>query len=173
MTLYALDPGPVQSALVICEDTDAGLIIRDHCHSLNGAVLEMLLHAPLDATLVIERIASMGMIVGEEVFETIHWSGMFYQAWRGLRKHRLTRRAIKLHLCGSNQAKDANVRAVLLDRYGGKALAIGRKASPGPLYGLHGHGLAALAVAVTWIETHPSNGVTNRVTPVSSGFHLR
>jgi hypothetical protein len=121
----------------------------------------MLLHAPVDATLVIERITSFGMPVGEEVLETVHWSGMFYQAWRGLHKYRLSRRAIKLHLCGSNQAKDANVRAVLLDRYGGKALAIGRKHEPGPLYGLTGHTFAALAVAVTWLETRAGGTITS------------
>ena len=60
------------------------------------------------------------------------------------------RHEVKLHLCGSARAKDANVRQALIDRFGpGKELAIGRKAAPGPLYGMTGDCWAALGVAVT------------------------
>jgi hypothetical protein len=64
------------------------------------------------------------------------------------------RREVKIHLCGSMKAKDANVRQVLLDRYGpGKAKAVGLKRSPGPLYGFSKDLWSALAVGITWIET--------------------
>ena len=50
--------------------------------------------------------------------------------------------------------RDANIRQALIDRYGpGKDRAIGRKLSPGPLYGLSGDCWSALAVAVTTTET--------------------
>ena len=49
------------------------------------------------------------------------------------------------------RAKDANVRAALIDRFGpSKRKAIGLKATPGPLYGVHSHMWSALAVAVTY-----------------------
>jgi hypothetical protein len=46
------------------------------------------------------------------------------------------------------------VRQALIDKFGpGKELAIGKKASQGPLYGLTGDFWAALGVAVTASET--------------------
>jgi hypothetical protein len=97
------------------------------------------------------------MAVGAEVFETCVWAGRFIERWyRNPRRPthlRVYRRDVKLHLCGSMRAKDANVRQALIDRYGpGKEKAIGRKAAPGPLYGISGDCWAALGVAVTAAE---------------------
>jgi hypothetical protein len=47
-----------------------------------------------------------------------------------------------------HQAKDANIRQAILDRFGGKEKAIGKKANPGPLYGVKSHLWSALAVAL-------------------------
>jgi hypothetical protein len=145
----------VQSALLVCAPgLDGRLRIQQHCHAPNGTVMELLLRAPVDATLVIERITSFGLPVGEEILETVFQTGCFFQAWPNLHRYRLSRRAIKMHLCENARATDANIRVVLFDRYGGKDAAVGRKAAPGPLHGLHGHELAALAVAVAWTEMH-------------------
>lgn len=98
----------------------------------------------------IEMIASYGMAVGKEVFETCVWIGRFQQTWPYCEDVRFVyRRDVKLHLCGSPRAKDANVRVALLDLYGGKEAAVGRKANPGPLYSVKSHAWAALGVAVT------------------------
>ena len=61
----------------------------------------------------------------------------------------LPRRAVKLALCGDSRAKDANIRQALIDRFGGSA-AVGRKAAPGPLYGITRDVWSALAIAVTY-----------------------
>lgn len=105
-------------------------------------------------TLAIEMIASYGMPVGREVFETCVWIGRFQQAWHSPEDVRLVyRKDVKLHLCGTAKAKDANVRQALLDLYprtgGGATPQIGTKAKPGPLYGVSSHAWPALAVAVT------------------------
>jgi hypothetical protein len=55
------------------------------------------------------------------------------------------RRDVKMFLCGSNRAKDGNIRQALLDLVGPQ----GTKKAPGPTYGLRGDEWAALAVAVT------------------------
>jgi hypothetical protein len=34
--------------------------------------------------------------------------------------------------------------------------AIGRKAAPGPLYGVHGDLWASLALAIAWLDTNPA-----------------
>jgi hypothetical protein len=102
----------------------------------------------------IEMIASYGMPVGREVFDTCLWVGRFIEtAARAAYKADLVyRRDVKLHLCGQARAKDANIRQALLDKFGGKA-AQGTKATPGPLYGVKADVWSALAVAVTFSET--------------------
>ena len=62
---------------------------------------------------------------------------------------------MKLALCGSARAKDANVRQAIIDRFagvGGKAVAVGTKKNPGPLYGISNHKWSALALCITWID---------------------
>jgi len=97
-------------------------------------------------------IASYGMPVGATIFETCFWIGRFREAWRGPCV-RLTRNRVKQHICHSARAKDSNIRQALIDRYGpGKERAIGRKAMPGPLYGVKSDLWAALAVGLTFLD---------------------
>lgn len=159
MRVYAIDPGYSASALVVLDDWGS-VLEAETCD--NPVLLAKLIVVAGQLTrgllppsaLVIEQIESMGMAVGKETFETVFWSGRFAQAWWPRDAARVPRAAVKLHLCGQRNAKDTNVRQALIDRYGPtKAQAIGRKGSPGPLYGLVGHEFAALAVGVTWIDT--------------------
>lgn len=114
----------------------------------NGEALRQV-EADPSGHLAIEMIASYGMAVGSEVFDTCIWIGRFIQAWNGPYTQ-VFRKDVKMHLCGQTKAKDANVRQALIDRFGpGKDKAIGTKKNPGPLYGISGDIWAALAVAVT------------------------
>jgi hypothetical protein len=144
--ILALDPGNERSAIVsLCA---SGLVISSTLAD-NETIRQILRGGPVSGeTLVIEQIESFGMPVGREVFETVFWAGRFAEAWGGAWT-RVTRRDVKLHLCGSARAKDSNIRQALIDRYGGKDHAIGRKAHQGPLYGLRSDLWAALAVGVT------------------------
>jgi len=150
--ILAIDPGPTYSALVLY-DRRAGLC--SHYVTLNDWILSFLRQydAHPDDMLVIERIASMGMAVGDEVFETCVWTGRFWQEWRrrGLHVARMKRIDVKLAICGQSRAKDANVRKALIDRFGGPT-AIKKG---GPLYKVSGDAWAALAVAVAYTEPHP------------------
>lgn len=151
MTILAIDPGPTQSAWVAYNPATGGL--RGFAHVENEHIVAFLGNLSHDVTaLVIEQVESFGMPVGVEVFDTVFWSGKFAQAADPLPVHRIGRKAVKLHLCGSLRAKDANIRQALIDRYGPDA--IGRKAAPGPLHGVSGDVWSALAVAVTWSDTH-------------------
>lgn len=148
--VLAIDPGTEKSAWVHLRHMDG---VTDHGYDDNSVVLEMLEHCSVDDTvLAVEMIASYGMSVGREVFETCVWIGRFVQAWGG--KYVLVyRRDVKMHLCGNNRAKDANVRQALIDRYGpGKEKAVGTKKRMGPLHGISGDQWSALAVAVTYID---------------------
>lgn len=151
--ILAIDPGPTESAYVIY-NVETG-DVPDFGKWDNVRLLELLRTAYRLgdlSTIVIEKVEGFGMAVGAEVFETVYWSGRFAEAAYPVHVDRIGRRAIKLHLCGQARAKDANVRQALIDGYGGPA-AIGKKASPGPLYGIAGDVWSALAVAVTWAET--------------------
>jgi len=151
MTILAIDSGTTQSGWVLFED-EGGFIIN--CGVLpNCDMLDVVKHERAD-TLAIEMIASYGMAVGKEVFETCVWIGRFVQAWRDPEAVRLVyRRDVKLHLCGSPRAKDPNVRQALIDLFpatgGGKVPQVGTKGQPGPLYGVSSHAWPALGVAVT------------------------
>jgi hypothetical protein len=149
MTLVlAIDPGTTQSGFVTMDGDrliSSGMMPNHEMLALvSGHVGEV----------AIEMVASYGMAVGKEIFETVRWIGRFQQAARAPEAVRLIyRRDVKLHVCGSVKAKDSNVRQSLLDMFpgtgGGKTPQIGTKALPGPLYGVSSHAWSALAVAVT------------------------
>lgn len=151
-TILAIDPGPVESGW--CVYHSSGRLFGSGVKA-NDLLLEEIRVCAADE-FAIERIASYGMSVGREVFETCEWVGDFRNEWRrrGLGPaHLIYRRDVKLHLCGTPQAKDPNVRQALLDMFprtgGGKTPQIGTKGQPGPLFGVSSHAWAALGVAVT------------------------
>jgi hypothetical protein len=118
MTFIAIDPGDKQSAVVHYDP--ARKAVMESYYEDNHATIAWLRARNLShSTLVIEMIASYGMPVGKEVFETCVWIGRFIEAWHGDDVHLLYRKDVKLHLCGSSRAKDPNVRAALLDKFGG------------------------------------------------------
>jgi hypothetical protein len=152
-TVIAVDPGPERSAIVHYDPRSKAVL--ESFYEDNASALKLLREAPgvpFYPKLAIEMIASYGMPVGKEVFETCVWIGRFIGAWEPRIWKLIYRKDVKLHLCGSVRAKDGNVRAALLDKFGAYT-ARGTKKSPGPLYGISGDKWAALAVAVTWAET--------------------
>lgn len=155
MRILGIDPGYTQTAWVDYDAVQRKLmgfgiepnaVFLDTCANATSLV-------GLDLV-AIEKVEGFGMAVGKEVFETVWWTGRFHQELSAvLEPVRITRRAVKLHLCGSSRAKDANIRQSLLDRFGpGKDAAIGTRSKPGPLYGVSKDVWAALAVAVTVAE---------------------
>ena len=150
--LIAIDPGNEQSGWVLF----TGRAVHSCGVMPNDELLQRLRGdwRVLGDALAIEMIASYGMPVGREVFQTCVWIGRFQQAWQAPELVRLVyRRDVKLHLCGTSRAKDANIRQALLDLFprtgGGATPQIGTKGKPGPLYGVSSHAWPALGVAVT------------------------
>lgn len=151
MNVLGIDPGTSVSAVVVYDGTR----VVSHAIQPNQVLVDRLHDGYLTPTttiLAIEQIESMGMAVGASVFETVFWSGRMVQAWSPGRWERVTRRQVKLHLCGTMRAKDKNIRQALLDRFGGREKALGTKKAPGPLYGVSSHCWSALAVAVTFYD---------------------
>jgi hypothetical protein len=149
MRVLAIDPGTAKSAFVVFDgrrvlegdilDNEALLARLKPLYGIDGVTSRM----------AVEMVESFGMAVGREVFETVWWVGRFCQAWVSAGDFaRVTRREVKLHLCGSMRAKDANVRQALIDKLGPP----GTKKQPGNTYGVRSHLWSALAVAVTYAE---------------------
>ena len=147
---FGIDPGTTQSGWVLL--TPAGKVL-DSGVAANHDLLEWVKAGQGAALLAIEMIAGMGMTVGQTTFETVRWIGRFQQAWADPDAVRLVyRREVKQHLCGNQQAKDKNIRQVLIDKLG----APGTKRAPGATYGVRSHAWSALAIAVVAQETRPA-----------------
>ena len=148
--IMAIDPGTTQSGWCVLDD---GRVV-DSGVSENFKVLERVLIVggyvssglAEPVALAIERFEARGMPIGDESIETILWTGRFRQAWHAPDEVVMVKRsAVKLALCGTSKAKDANIRQALIDRLG----PTGTKKAPGSTYGVTSHAWAALAVAVT------------------------
>lgn len=143
--ILALDPGPSQTGWAVLRD---GKVVESGVWD-NSTIISALTRGWYDSTpIAIEMIASYGMAVGKEVFDTCVWIGRFIQAAE-VPVRLVYRKDVKMHLCGTPRAKDANIRQALIDKLGPQ----GTKKSPGPTYGVRSHAWAALAVAVTAAET--------------------
>jgi hypothetical protein len=117
--ILAIDPGTEQSAFVYWDSRDK--IIKDKGIWPNEDILSYIKdhYIPGSNTdaLVIEMVASYGMPVGKEVFDTCVWIGRFWQASK-YPVHLLYRREVKMFLCGNMRAKDGNIRQALIDMLG-------------------------------------------------------
>ena len=151
MSVLAIDPGPTHSAFVVY-DGDSMLPV-DFGKLPNAELRSYVGRGGYDVC-AIEMIASYGMPVGAEVFQTCVEIGRFVEIVEssGLPHVLVYRKDVKLALCNSPRANDASIRQALIDRYGGKDKAIGRKANQGPLYGVTADVWSALAIAVTVTE---------------------
>jgi hypothetical protein len=165
MLILAIDPGTDKSGWVLYEPTT--MTIKDACLKDNKSALlvldELDDHEKKDVFLVLERVVCQGMPVGKETFSTVEFLGACLYGYYGIygwdtRHHyTVTRHQVKIHLCGTARAKDANIRQSIIDRFpptgGGKCRQIGTKKEPGPLFRVKSHCWSALAVAMTWYET--------------------
>jgi hypothetical protein len=157
MTLVCIDPGPEVSGFCVLDGTTLVEASVGHNEEIRRA-LRLEWRQRADPVLVLEQVAHMGMAVGKDVFDAVYWSGRFHEAWVGFDAGRfrpvvgLTRHEVKVALCGTVRATDANIRQALVDRYGGSQAAVGRKRAPGPLFGVRSHAWAALALGITYLQ---------------------
>lgn len=153
--VVGIDPGPEVSSAVVASVSGASVRPLRVVHDAPVATFESLL-AELRATgapvvVAIEMVESFGLAVGREVFETCVTIGRLLDmaARLGCDVRRIGRPEVKLAVCDSRRATDAQVREACLVAFGGtKDVAVGTKKVPGPLYGVSGHAWAALAVVL-------------------------
>lgn len=152
--IIAIDPGTTQSAYLVM----VGGKIDSHGKVSHEEIISIIRGREVDLV-VCEMIASYGMPVGAEIFDTCLWIGEYRRTCKslGIAWEVITRNEVKQRLCHrTSKVNDAVIRQRLLDMYGGKALAIGNKANPGELYGIKADVWAALAVVKTW-EANPAS----------------
>ena len=130
MKLLAIDPGNEKSAFAILNNGVLGLFGKFDNFTLLQLVRGKV--APWDSThCAIETLEPRGMPTSFEEMQTQLWAGRFYEAWAVTRgdqtPQQVFRHAVKMHHCGKTTANDSNIRAALIDRYGGETKAIGGK----------------------------------------------
>ncbi|CAB4218380.1 hypothetical protein UFOVP1596_18 [uncultured Caudovirales phage] len=146
MKILAIDPGTTESAYVVWD----GQLIHAKGKIIN-ADLKGLLHHCEANVMAVEMIASYGMPVGKEVFETCLFIGKLLERWEALERlpaELIYRKDIKIHHCGSMKAKDGNIRQALIDRFG----VPGTKKQPGITYGVSNDIWSALAIGVYYFD---------------------
>lgn len=147
MKILAIDPGNTESAYCVIDSetykpVEFGKIENERI-SLGMRFAEYDL-------LVIEMIASYGMPVGKEVFDTCVWIGRFIQQVNEIGKgyKYIYRKDEKMNICHSMKAKDSNIRQALIDRFG----VVGTKKNPGWFYGFKADIWSAYAVGITYLD---------------------
>lgn len=116
-TILAIDPGTTESAYLLLVDgkiSEFGKVLNAEILNVIGRIQYHHEHS----VCVIEEVRSYGMAVGQEVFRTVFWTGMFAHAWGEVDLRFLGRKQVVIHVCGQPKAKDANVRQAMLDRWG-------------------------------------------------------
>lgn len=155
--ILAIDPGNTESAYVLIDPdtrrpTEFGKFPNDD-------VLDRL--SDHYGPVYVEMVASYGMPVGREVFETCVWIGRFAEAHAqmvGVPATLVYRQPVKLHHCGSARAKDSNITQALVDRFapGQPNKGKGTKAQPGWFHGFAADVWQAYALAVYVADTPPT-----------------
>ncbi|WP_206050819.1 hypothetical protein [Nocardioides speluncae] len=170
-TILAIDPGNTESAYAL---------IGPECRPLyhekipNDELLRGLQRAAIGTAadhVAIEMIASYGMPVGADVFETCVWIGRFAEAIEhrtGIAPDLIKRHPVKLHHCHSSKAKDSNITRALVDRFahGQPNYGKGTKAAPGWFHGFKEDVWQAYALAVYVADNIPTALTTPTPDPV-------
>lgn len=159
MNILAIDPGPKESAYVVLDENlkpiEFGKIPNDELNEkINAGEFNKCEHV------AIEMIASYGMSVGKEVFDTCVWIGRFYESLNFMiaycKPAYIYRKDEKMNLCHSMKANDATIKQALVDRfaYGVSNHGKGSKKEKGWFYGFKADVWAAYAVGVTYSDMY-------------------
>ena len=121
MNILGIDPGNTKSAYVVYNTNEK--IILEKGLIPNEELLDTLKYLCVvdDIHVYIEMVASYGMTVGKEVFDTCVWIGRFTQKLydEGVTEvASVYRKEVKLILCNSLRAKDKHIHRACLDRLG-------------------------------------------------------
>ena len=149
-----LDPGTTKTGWVVFDPKEEAVLHAGH--DPNDFIMDLLDTCGPGDKVFMECFAAQGMPLGESSIETVRWEGRFIERAR-TEVCRISRREIKVLICNSSRAKDANIRQALVDlyAYGHPNHGYGTVKEPSPLRCLKGtssHGFSALAVVTAWLR---------------------
>lgn len=174
--ILAIDPGNTYSAFCVVDERNYEPLYHDKV--LNTELMNLVDGLPVTYyNAIVERVASYGMAVGREVFETCEWIGRYSQMLedRGHKVAYIYRMEEKRYICHDSKAKDSNIRQALIDRFAKFDLKNGKgtKDNPDWFYGFKADEWAAYAVAVTyldkWREEHNGNALESTAEGLATG----
>lgn len=156
--IIGIDPGNTKSAFCLVHVPDMRPLYFEKAD--NEEMWRNVFHAgelvDWNVDVAVEMIASYGMPVGREVFDTCVWIGQMKDRIEGIGKecHLIFRKDEKMAICYSPKANDANIRQALVDRFAPNVPNKGKgsKKEPGWFYGFHDDIWQAYAIAVTYYE---------------------
>ena len=163
--VIAIDPGTRTHGIVVYRDREVVSASKDASTDSVCSILwsAHILRRSRPVILTVERISAMG-IAGNDVVHTAELSARFVELAHRIAADKdpdghpvhpvhvywLRRRQVlaMLAVSGAKGSKDAAVRRAMIEEHGGtKAIAVGTKAKPGPLYGVTSHAWQALGLA--------------------------
>jgi len=162
--ILGIDPGPEKSGWCIYHPTLKKVILSGvdeteivlqwiRCREIKPHDFDL-----MNCALVIEKVVSYGQRIGGETIKTIEYIGKMQEAWRPRGTPiMLSRPEVLGILTGSRSTRESGAREALIDLHGGSEVAIGKKASPGPLYGVKSHAWSALALCVATLQNCTGN----------------
>ena len=151
-TIFAIDPGNIESGYAIIEMPAFSVIEAGKVNN-NDLLSEIPIITSTVDMFAVEMIASYGMAVGKDIFETCVWIGRFLQA-SSMDANIVYRKDEKLHLCGDLRAKDTNIKQALINRFAKFDFKTGKgtKKNPDTFHGVSKDAWQAIAVGVTAYE---------------------
>lgn len=162
--VIAIDPGTRTHGIVVYRDREVVSASKDATTESVCCLMwsTHILRRSRPVILTVERISAMG-IAGNDVVHTAELSARFVELAHRIADsdpdghpvhpvhvYWLRRRQVlaMLAVSGAKGSKDSAVRRAMIEEHGGtKALAVGSKAHPGPLYGVASHAWQALGLA--------------------------
>lgn len=154
MRILAIDPGDKESGWCLMEGYKPVQFGKSPNEELLYVIGEYTMSIEC---LVVEMVASYGMAVGKNVFETCVWIGRFLQKYTdhgGDTAAYVYRMEEKMRLCHDSRAKDTNIRKALVDRFADhdKETGKGTKKDPDWFYGFRADSWMAYAVGVVFLD---------------------
>lgn len=126
--LLGIDPGTRETAMVATDCRE--IVVAEYVP--NAEVFKRLdaateAHWTRRPHVVVEGIQAMGMIVGQETFDTAVLVGRIVQhcIHRKLTYSIVYRGDVKRTMCGTSLAKDANIRQAVIDAFGSDSVVFG------------------------------------------------
>lgn len=158
MRVFAIDPGNMESAYCVVDAETLRPLVFGKVPNEELRIYIRDFRFEEEDRAAVEMVASYGMAVGREVFDTCVWIGRFSECLDRkllLPAEKLYRKEEKLHICHDSRAKDANIRRALIDRFARHDLKNGKgtKKKQDWFYGFSADVWAAYAVGLTYIET--------------------